>query len=790
MQNLSEIITCSHPAGEMRLQWFGEQCIRVSIGSQSTRPSHAVIADATIPDGFADEVLGDGSRQLGTAAAQVRVSKDGSLEFLRHGEPKLVVPSSGSERPRSPYEREEDQFGAAQRFQLNPNEAIYGLGQVLNGKLNWRGQSATLIHGNVTVVVPFMCSSNSWGILWDNPSHTEFKDNDQGMHLWSDVADAIDYYVVLGDQMDDIIAGYRALTGAAPLFPRQFYGLLQSKERYKTADELVEVCEEHAKRDLPVDVIIQDWQYWGGMDQWSGMRVDQEKFGDLAAASERIHAMDIQVMISIWPLIGEGSEFFTALDQKGFFYTPGVAGPDSRIYDAYNPEARELYWEYAKKGLFELGVDAWWMDGTEPEYVDCHDPMSHKHAMITQSDTAAGSWARVLNAYSLATTRGVYEGQRATTDEKRVFILTRSAWAGQQRYASATWSGDISANWETFEKQIPAGLNFCLAGIPYWTTDTGAFFTNGRGGEFSEGVNDPAYRELFLRWYQYSCFCPLMRAHGTQTPREIWHFGQPGETIYDTLKHFAELRRKLMPYSYSLAAQACFHAGTPMRALAMDYADDPAVYDIPDQFSYGPAFMVAPILEPMVHAPSERLDPLRALVDFLVDGKPGLEIKTFSGVDSTDAVNTKVRMMPIDCNWSGGVPAGVEADTYRMEFAAMLVPDKAGRDVLIQVTGRVRVYVDGDLLIDDWPEDSSEGASREHRLALPTKDQQHHLRVVYGHGPQEHGQAVLRVGWDLSETVAKIDPNRQFRRNTYIPAGTWYDFWTNQSQIRQALGLI
>ena len=219
------------------------------------------------------------------------------------------------------------------------------------------------------------------------------------MRLWSDVGDAIDYYICMGSSMDQVIAGYRHLTGNSPLFPRHFYGVLQSKERYKTADELVEVCQEHRDRDVPVDVIIQDWQYWGGMDQWSGMRVDQDKFGDLGAACDQLHAMDVQVMISIWPLIGEGSDFYQALDQAGYLYHTGLKGPKSKIYDAHNPAARDMYWQWANDGLFKLGVDAWWMDGTEPEYVDCHEPMAHKAAMLSQSDTAAGSWARVLNGF-------------------------------------------------------------------------------------------------------------------------------------------------------------------------------------------------------------------------------------------------------------------------------------------------------------------------------------------------------------------------------------------------------
>jgi alpha-D-xyloside xylohydrolase len=252
----------------------------------------------------------------------------------------------------------------------------------------------------------------------------------------------------VGGDAEEVIAGYRLLTGAAPLFPRGLYGFIQCRERYQTAGELVSTVEEHRRRGIPLDVIVQDWRYWGEMAYWSGMVHDPESYGVLPEAARRIHAL---LMISIWPAVGPETDLYRELEAGGYLF-PAVHWSSGRIYDAFDPAAREIYWRHARRGLFDHGVDAWWMDGTEPEFGDCHDPGVHKAALQAQPATAAGSWARVLNAFSLATTTGVYEGQRSATDDKRVFILSRSAFAGQQRNATATWSGDISSTSSSVRK--------------------------------------------------------------------------------------------------------------------------------------------------------------------------------------------------------------------------------------------------------------------------------------------------------------------------------------------------
>jgi alpha-D-xyloside xylohydrolase len=262
-------------------------------------------------------------------------------------------------------------------------------------------------------------------------------------------------------------------------------------------------------------------------------------------------------MISVWPTVGPATAIYRELKRRGHMFDfPSWCG--AFLYDAFAPAARAIYWRHVREGLLQpLDVDAWWMDATEPEFARAGslDPATNYAAGVTQRDTAAGSWRRVLNAYGLVHTGGVHDGQRAATDRKRVVILTRSAFAGQQRHGAATWSGDISASWRVFAEQIPAGLNFAAAGIPFWTTDCGAFFVHDHGARFPDGVKDPAYRELYLRWFQYATFCPLMRSHGTQTPREVWQFHEPALTT------FIRLRTRLVPYLYSVAASGATIGG-------------------------------------------------------------------------------------------------------------------------------------------------------------------------------------------------------------------------------------
>jgi alpha-D-xyloside xylohydrolase len=759
-----------------RLTWYGIDILRVQAwrGPERTRQSLSVVAVPNPPERWS-VVEQNGRLAMRGLSLSATIDRQGTIRF-RRGTKALLGEIPGTRGfPRNGYSRPEDEFGVEQSFALHRHEALYGLGQFPDGILNWRGQSATLIHGNVTVVVPFLVSTRGWGMLWDHPSHTEFRDDSDGMRLWSEVADGLDYYVCAGDTLDDVIRGYRRLTGSAPLFARSFYGFIQCKERYQTAREMVEVVQEHRNRRIPLDVIVQDWQYWGpGMDAWSGMVHDPETYGDLPGAIDTIHNLHAKVMISIWPRIGLGTALGRELAEAGHLFE---GKPDSRdkVYDAFSREARAIYWKYVRDGLFNHGIDAWWMDGTEPEFKDCHITSVHKASLIAQRDTAAGSWARLLNAYSLATTQGVYEGQRAATDRKRVFILTRSAWAGQQRNAAATWSGDISASWETFRRQIPAGLNFCLSGIPYWTTDNGAFFVRGRGGVFPEGVKDPAFREFFLRWFQYSCFCPLMRSHGTQTPREIWHFGAPGDVIYDTLVAFDRLRMRLLPYSYSLAAMTTFDGYTPMRALVMDFPAELRLHDVADQFMYGPAIMVCPVTQPCRHPPSLQCETLTAWRHCLVDGQNGMRVRTYDGLNGEEPAEERVSREDLDHCWSGNKPAGVTRDDYRVEISCDLVCDVAegkARTLIVRVAGLLRVELDGNVVVDDW----QDGSLREHRVRVPSRrGGAIPLRIVYGH---VQGDAVLMSGWSLSGERGAAEDGTAQSRKVLLPAPDWYDFWT------------
>lgn len=770
-------INCEFLEYNLFVDWYSESVIRVrarrkTITSESD--SLSVIARPLTGQDVSLNLEGNFTK-VTNKNVSIQISDEGFLSFYFKGK-KLLAEKPGTRLfPENSYNKPEDQFGCEQQFILSDDDALYGLGQFPDGIMNWRGHEATLIHGNVTVVVPFLCSTGGWGILWDNPSHTTFSDDENGMRLWSDVADCLDYYICFGDTMDNVLAGYRHLTGAAPLFPKAFYGFIQCKERYKTADELAEIVTEYRKRNLPLDVIVQDWHYWGpGNGKWSSMVADQETYGDIEQAVKSIHEQHGKVMISIWPRIGLESDLGRELLEKGFMFE---GNPDSqdKVYDAFSNEAREIYWKHVKKGLFDVGIDAWWMDGTEPEFAGCFDAMIHKNACIEQRDTAMGSWARLLNGFGLLTTQGVYDGQRKTTNEKRVFILTRSAFAGQQRNAAVTWSGDISASWDTFQKQIPAGLNFCMSGIPYWTTDTGAFFVRGRGATFSRGVEDPAYCELYLRWFQYSVFCPIMRSHGSQTPREIWQFGQPGETIYDTLEAFDCFRMRLLPYTYSLAGDTTLRGGSLMRGLAMDFPDDSRVHSIKDQFMYGKSLMACPVTQPLVHFPTDRLNPVMVKDD---GGKPdnSFSMDVYDGIDAKTPSFSREYNWRLDFSWQGNPPVGATSNSYRIELAGHIaIPVSEPYEAIIfRAAGRLCVELNGAKIIDEW----EDLPLREHRIPFSEIDSEvFHLKISYGH---IEGDSVIQAGWEMPITWNEKTPDHKLEKSVYLPDADWYDFWTGK----------
>jgi alpha-D-xyloside xylohydrolase len=413
-------------------------------------------------------------------------------------------------------------------------------------------------------------------------------------------ADGVDYVLVRGRTMDEAIAGYRELTGRVPLPPRWTLGYWQSRERYKTGDELLATVKEFRERRFPLDVIVQDWQYWRDSDTgWGSHQFDPDRFPDPKATFDAVHALGARVMISVWAKFYPGSANFEELRKAGFLYPRHLEigwkdwlGRVFTYYDAFSEPARQMYWRQMQEQLFSKGVDAWWLDATEPDLLDDLRPQDIAERM---TPTALGPGARVMNAYPLATCRAVYEGQRAAAPDRRVVILTRSAWAGSQRYGVTVWSGDVTARWGVLRAQIPAGLSLSLSGLPWWTTDIGAFNTDDAGGNQSE-----AYRELYTRWFQLGAFSPVFRSHGSNTPREPWFFGAPDHRAWKSLVRFAGLRYRLLPYLETLAARVTREHDTITRALVMDFPDDPRARDVQDQYLFGPAFLASPVTEPGV----------------------------------------------------------------------------------------------------------------------------------------------------------------------------------------------
>jgi alpha-D-xyloside xylohydrolase len=384
----------------------------------------------------------------------------------------------------------------------------------------------------------------------------------------SEVGQAIDYYFFYGPELNRVISDYRQLTGEAPLFPKWAYGYWQCRERYHSQQEILDTAAEFRKRKIPVDVLVQDWQYWGKYG-WNAMKFDEEHYPQPKDMLDQLHANDLHMLVSIWSKFGEDTDVYKRMKAQSFLI------PGESWTDFFNPEAQTAFWSELKKGIFQDGMDGWWMDASEPE----NDALKDKQTFL-------GSGNSLRNAYPLYVTKAIYEGQRATTDRKRVVILTRSAFAGQQRNAAASWSGDISANWTTLRRQIPAGLSFSMSGMPYWATDIGGFFRP------ADQYTSDAYHELLIRWFQYGVFCPIFRVHGYMSKAELWNYGPQVERI---LTQYDELRYRLLPYIYSTGWGVTHNGDTLMRALPLEFSSDPRARGVSDQFMFGPALLINPV---------------------------------------------------------------------------------------------------------------------------------------------------------------------------------------------------
>ena len=766
--------------------FYGPGTVRVnaSLGRTHTlQPSLAIVAK---PAAVAFSVE-ESRESVAIVSAELRIVADrrtGALAFFSRGGRELT--RERTENPDTIREvtiSGEPTYEITHTFTLDPDESLYGLGQYNQPYMDYRGQEVLLVQTNIGIVVPFLVSTKRYGILWDIYSKMTFKDDAGGATLWAESAPAgADYYLVAGGTMDGVIAGYRSLTGAAPMFPRTAFGLFMSKERYQTQDRLVEVVRDFRRDGFPIDYIVQDWQYWGGDKDgtWSGMIWNKERYPDPAGLTRTLHdELHVKLMNSIWPSVGNDTELARELDAHGLRFAPlHWISKQARIYDAYSPEGRAIYFKYIKQGLLDVGVDALWMDGTEVEVGGaCHDPAEVERDIKGLGRNALGDFTRYLNPYSLVTTQGTYEGQRATSN-KRVFTLTRSAWAGQQRYAALPWSGDTTASWDTFRNQVAGGINVAMAGLPYWTQDTGGFFVNFPGGE-----RNPEYQELYARWNQFAAFNPIYRIHGTGIEREPYIFRTLAPEIYASLLGAARLRYELLPYLYSLAWQTTVNSYTIMRGLPMDFPDDRNVRTTDDAFMFGPAFLVHPITRAMYHPsdPPPVTIPVGALRT--PDGRQGLAVQYFEGADFQKPAGSTIDEK-IEHSWPGaplGSPppglSGFENFSARWE-GTLTAPEDGEYELGVEYDDGARLYLDGRLTIDDW----SYGARRYRGTKVVlVKGQALAVKADFHQGGQER---YFRLGWrtptDL-RALAAAKPKLDNTMSTYLPAGAdWYDFWTGE----------
>ncbi len=495
---------------------------------------------------------------------------------------------------------------ARQTFVLDKDEAIYGLGTIQNGKMNRRGERKRMEQSNLEDFQNVLQSIKGWGLYWENYSPTLFEDNAEGMTFDSEVGEGIDYYFMYGGSADGVIAQVRHLTGDVPLFPLWTFGYWQSKERYKTARETEGIVDQYRALEVPLDGIIQDWQYWGSNYLWNAMDFLAEEFSGGKQMIDNVHKKHAHFMISIWASFGPMTQQFHELDEKGLLlpietwpqsglshiWPPRMDYPSGvKVYDAFHPEARDIYWNHLKR-LYDYGTDAWWMDSTDPDFFNPKES-DYDHPVY------GGTWRSQRNAFPLETVRGIYQAQRKDDRGKRIFIMTRSSFAGQQHYGSNMWSGDVNSSWDMLRKQVPAGLSFSLTGNPNFNTDIGGFFCgsyNTRGG--GSAPRNPQFQELYVRWMQYALFCPVFRSHGADAPREIWQFGQKGEPVYDAIEKQIRLRYRLIPYLYSLAWQVTRNNDSYMRPLFADFKTDRRVWDMTDEFLFGHDILACPIVNP------------------------------------------------------------------------------------------------------------------------------------------------------------------------------------------------
>jgi alpha-D-xyloside xylohydrolase len=758
----------------LKVQFYADNIVRILkwLPGTSHEKLSLVVINHTLP--YVKLKLEENSKEavLGSPRITLNISKeDGRIKYLTpRGE--SILKEEGKVNFAPVEYKSEKAFSLKQKFLLIPDEGVYGLGQHQYGYMNYRGRKVVLVQTNIDAVVPFLVSTQGYGILWDNYSKTIFEDNDKETYLWSDVGDNIDYYFIYGASMDGVISSYRDLTGNAPMYGKWAYGYWQSKEHYVSQEELLSVAEEYRSRRVPIDNIIQDWQYWGDNNKWSGMVFDKERYPQPKEMIDSVHDMNYHIMFSIWPGLGPNTEIYKEMQRKGYLFDV-VGWASFKYFDAFIPQANDVYWKYLKDGLFSKGADAFWVDSPEPDIINATTKESQEYEMKKVGRNHLGSWARYLNAYSLVMMDKLYKNQRKETDKKRVYILTRSAFAGQQRTGATTWSGDIGASWEIYRKQIAAGINFCMAGIPYWTFDIGAFVIGAYGGVFTGGGKDPAYQELYARMFQFGAFCPIFRAHGSETPREIWEFGEFTESMIK-IDH---LRYRLLPYIYSLAWKVTNGGYTIMRGLPMDFTKDEKTYSIDDQFMFGPAIMVCPVTQYMIHRPPEHSVLVTPDHFKTKDGKPGIRAKYYRDPEFKNLSHEQVEP-DINHLWYTGRPDCMTDSAFSVRWEGKLVPLQTGKyQFHLKSYDAKRIFLDEKELpivytsVEQYTDFVNLETGREYDFILEMQN-------------RSTGAAKMKLYWKTPGIFKKEKTveERKKIRNVYLPAGSnWVDFWTGKT---------
>lgn len=774
LENIKNGAIIHTPEQNIKIQFYAGNIVRIMKWlpeGTDKKLSLSVIMDS-LPDLNIKVDQNNNAVILSSVKMKVTYNKiTGNIIYNNTGNKELVAEAGTSFTP--VVYSGDSSYSIQQKFDLTPDEGIYGLGQHQYGYMNYRGKTVKLVQTNTDAVNPFLVSTNGYGILWDNYSKTIYKDDGKKeASLWSDVGDNIDYYLIAGTNMDSIIAGYRKLTGQAPMYGKWAYGYWQSKEHYHDRTELMSVAEKYRRLHMPIDNIIQDWDYWNGKKNWGSMKFDTTLYPKPREMVDRLHKMHFHMMISIWPACGPNTAIYRDMLKRGYLYKPiGWAG--FKYYDAYNPGANNLYWQYLKKGLASLGIDAWWIDSTEPDVVNALTKDATEYELKKMGSNYLGTFARYLNPYSLVMTSSIYKHWRKDYPNRRAYILTRSTFAGQQRNAATTWSGDIGASWKVYRHQISAGINHSMSGIPYWTFDIGGFVLGAYDGVFCNGGKDPAYEELYARMFQFGAFCPIFRSHGSETPREIWEMG---EFVKPILK-FDKLRYRLMPYIYTQAWKVTSQGYTIMRGLPMDFPHDKKTYDIDDQYMFGSSIMVCPVTNYMYHTPPQPSVKVGSEYFRTDDGKPGLRASYYKD-NKYQVLGKKTIDSTIDVFWYTGRPDYVTDSMFSIRWQGKLVPKETGKyQFHMKSFDKKSIILDGDTLpvvytsTEQYTAPVNLVAGKEYSFVLETEN-------------NSTGAARMQLFWKTPSIFAKeeIKKEQPKTRSVYLPSGTkWIDFWTGKT---------